>query len=84
MRQKSQKTDKNQGGEQKTQWDSNSGEGSAEGGLGRGDGGNFWDPTYSEHIYNRKDEGVGHGCGGGGQGGLVWEVGLVRGWGSSA
>lgn len=34
MRQKSQKTDENQGGEQKTQWDSNSG-GVGKGGVGK-------------------------------------------------
>lgn len=55
--------------------------GECKGEAWEGGGRQFWDPTYSEHIYNRKDEGggVGDGCRGGGQGGLVWEVGLVLG-----
>lgn len=60
MRQKSQKTDKNQGGEQKTQWDSNSGGRSGKGKEGDGGEGQpfrVWDPTSSGHIYNRKDKG---------------------------
>lgn len=61
MRQKPQKSDKNQGGKQKTQWDSNS-EGSA--GEDRRWEGCISGPAASEHIYNRKDKGIGGGGGG--------------------
>lgn len=36
--------------------------GGVQGRSGEGEGGRFWDPTSSEHIYNRKDSGRGRCC----------------------
>lgn len=64
MRQKSQKTDKNQGGKQKTQWDSNSG-GVGEVGGEAGTGGRG---ILGSHILRTylQQKGQGGGSGGGG------------------